>query len=138
MGATNRDLASFLGDKTEEWAEQERGVACLNGTVDGELIEGDLAVEVKGCTEEYGSGRIGRVRFWRRQHRQLREADGVYLVAVYQFDAQEPIQRDRWVHWSSLEAIMEREGYSWYNAEGHRMLSEQTQIPWNRFFPELS
>lgn len=138
MGAGNRQLASFLGEKTEEWAEENRGVACLNGTVDGELMEGDLSVEVKGCCEQYHSGRVGRLRFWKRQHQELREVDGVYLIVVYNPDAQEPVQRDRWVHWSSLEQIMEEGGYSWYSADGHTMWSEQTQIRWNRFFPELS
>lgn len=138
MGATNRRLATFLGDKTEEWARENRDVACLNGTVDGHLMGGDLAVEVKGCMEAYSSGRSGRLRFWRRQHEELRESDGVYLVVIYDMDAMEPVQRDRWVHWSSLEEIMECEGYSWYTAEGHTMFSEQTQVPWRRFFPELT
>lgn len=134
----NRDLASFFGAKCEEFAEEERGVACLNGTVDGHLIESELSVEVKGVVERYsGDGRVGRVRIWRRQHQQLQEEDGVYLIVVYSVDARPPVVHDRFVHHSSLDAIMEEHGYSWFDAQGHGMRSEQTQIPWHRSFPEL-
>lgn len=133
-----RELASFFGQKAEDYAEEERGVACMNGTVDGELRSTDLPVEVKGCIISYGNGRCGRLRFWRRQHKQVREADGVYLVIVYDVEEREPVQHDRFVHWSSLEAIMEEYEYSWYDAREHSMSSQQTQIPWMRFFPEIS
>lgn len=142
---SNRALAHFLGDKAEEWAERERGVACLNGVVDGELIapmsRSELAVEVKGVVIAYGEeeeGREGRLRFWRRQHQELRERDGVYLVIVYSTNPSgDPVQYDRFVHWSSLESVMEQYGYSWYEAREHRMRSKQTQIPWSRFFPDV-
>lgn len=139
----NRANARHIGAKVEEYAEDERGVACLNGTVDGELISGDLVVEVKGVVIAYSApgapegGRVGRVRFWQRQHEQLREGDGVYLVVVYSTQEPDPVQYDRFVHWSSLESVMEEHGYSWYAAREHPMRSKQTQIPWSRFFPEL-
>lgn len=136
-------MARFFGDKIEQYAETERGVACLNGVVDGHLEGRDLAVEVKGCVIRYGEegkpeeGREGRLRFWRRQHQKLRESDGVYLVVVYSTEELEPVQHDRFVHWSSLEHVMQEEGFSWYPARNHGMRSEQTQIPWSRFFPEI-
>lgn len=135
---SKRELAYWFGEKAEDYAEEERGVACLNGTVDGELRSSALAVEVKGCIIIYPSGRCGRLRFWKRQHEKVKEADGVYLVIVYDVEEREPVQYDRFVHWSSLEAIMEEYDYSWYDAREHSMSSQQTQIPWKRFFPEIS
>lgn len=136
----SRALASFFGDRAEQWAEEQRGVACVNGVVDGSLDESNeqIDVEVKGCVIGYSSGRIGRLRFWQRQHKVLRDRDGVYLVIVYDPNARDPVQYDRFVHWSSVEEIMQEYGYSWYEARKHGMRSKQTQIPWSRFFPELT
>lgn len=133
----------------EEWAEEERRVACLNGTVDGvlltmsESVESPNDTEVKGVVLRYAAdgdpegGRIGRVRFWERQHELLQERDGRYLVVVYSTEEPEPVLHDRFVHWSSLDEIMEEHGYAWYEASEHRMRSRQTQIPWSRFFPDV-
>lgn len=141
VSSTRRDLSRWLGDKAEEWAETERGVELAGGLIDGELAGVGDAVEVKGCRLRYGdgdsSGRYGRVRVWRNQFQELQEADGLLLVIVYSLDAAEPVQHSRFVHWSSLQQLMQEGGYNWYSAREHPMGSEQTQIPWYRFFPEL-
>lgn len=129
-----RENARLFGEKAEEWAEDNRGVACLNGTVDGEKIGTDLSVEVKGCKIKYENGSPGRFRFWKRQHELLREKDGVYLLIVYDVDRMEPVQLDRFAHWSSVEELMPGE---WYPAREHSMHSDQTQIRWQRFFPDV-
>lgn len=127
-----RENARFHGQKAEEYAETEHGIACLNGHIDGERYSNGTSVEVKGCQLQYANGEHGRIRIWKTQFECLKDKDGDVLVVVYDPTAREPVQHSRFVHWSTIA-----EYANWYTAGSHPMGPEQTQITWTRFFPDL-
>lgn len=114
--------AAHYGALVEKKARERYGLDVdHNSTHDARDRDG-RPWDIKGAMVRRASGKQGRVRFWKDQHRYLARHGGGYIVAAYQ-----PAGRGvRIVGWRSIEASDIRVRF--YGAGGHRG-TDQAKIP---------
>jgi len=109
-----------------------RFVADLESDLGGVIVGEGTLVESKACRREY---RERRGRWWirRRNHQKLLEADGEYVLAVY--DPTGEILRQGLVSASTIDAIVD--GNWWDAGAGGNQAEEYVQLPWSAVFEDL-
>lgn len=91
------------------------------------LVESGTAVEIKSAMVVLSGGRRGRFLFRRRQHSELLEAAGMYVVAVCRPRPTRELLALKLIPASLLDEEID----GWTHAEDE---PDYTQIAWSRFF----